>query len=105
MGFFDDLWSGIKNTASSIYSGVKNVAGKVYDTVSRPISWVSKGLDYASKIPILGTLLAPAITAGKTIVGGAESVLNTGKQIGDVVKAIGLKMGGVVNKRMFQKAE
>ena len=94
MSWFSDLWEGVKSTA-----------GKIFDVVSKPVSWVSKGLDYASKIPILGTLLAPAITAGKTIVGGAESVLNTGKAIGDVVKAVGLKMGGVVNRRMFQKAE
>ena len=101
MGFFGDLWNQIKNTASTIYSGVKNVAGKVYDTIATPIRWVGKGLDIASKIPVLGTFLAPV----KAAVGGAQSVLDQAKTIGDAAKSIGLRMGGVVNRRMFQKAE
>jgi hypothetical protein len=35
----------------------------------------------------------------------AKDALDQGKAIGDAVKAIGLKMGGVVPKRTFQKAE
>ena len=90
MGWFSDLWEGIKSTASN-----------VYDFVKKPVEYLGKGLEYASKIPVLGTFLAPV----KAAVGGAQSLLDQGKAVGDVVKAIGLKSGGVVSKRMFQKAE
>tara|TARA_R110002126_G_scaffold103952_1_gene237191 strand:+ start:9222 stop:9527 length:306 start_codon:yes stop_codon:yes gene_type:complete len=101
MGWFSNLWDSIKSTASDVWSGVKNVASTVYDTVSAPVRYLGKGLEYASKIPVLGGLLAPV----KAAVGTATNILDQGKAVGDVVKAIGLKMGGVVSKRMFQKAE
>jgi phage-related protein len=102
MGWFSDLWSGIKNTASNIWSGVKNVAGTVYDTVRKPVDWISKGLEYASKIPGLGTIIAPV----RGVVDTVKSGLDQAKSVGDVVKAVGLKEGGMVQKipaKYYQK--
>ena len=59
MGWFGDLWEGIKSTASNVWSGIKSGASAVYDVVRKPVDWVSKGLDYASKIPGLGAILSP----------------------------------------------
>jgi hypothetical protein len=89
MGFFSDLWNGIKS-----------VAGQVYNAVRKPIDFVSKGLEYTSKIPVLGGLLAPV----KGLVGGAKSILDQGQAVGDVVKAIGLREGGMVPMKKFYQA-
>jgi len=90
MGFFGDLWNGIK-------SGL----GAVYDVVRKPVDWISKGLEYAGKIPVLGNLLAPVRSVVDTVRGG----LDTAKSVGDVAKQIGLKEGGMVEgkpKKMYQ---
>lgn len=101
MGFFDDLWSGIKNTASNIYSGAKNVAGTIYGLAKKPIDFLSGAADIVSKIPVLGTLAAPGIAGIK----GIKGVFDQGETIANVAKQIGLKQGGMVSKRMFQKGE
>jgi hypothetical protein len=103
MGFFGDLWNGIKNTASNIWSGVKNVAGTVYDVVRKPVDYVSKGLEWASKIPGLGTFVAPV----RGVVDTVRSGLDQAKTVGDAVKAIGLKEGGMVKapKKYYQAME
>ena len=94
MGWFGDIWDSWKNTASNVWSGIKQGAGAIYDVVKKPVEWVSKGLEYASKIPGIGTLLSPV----RGIVDTAKSVLDQGKTIGDVVKAVGLRDGGMVKK-------
>lgn len=103
MGFWGDLWDGIKNTASNVWSGVKNVASTVYNTVRKPIDWISSGLNVASKIPVLGSIVAPV----RGVVDTAKSVLDQGKAIGDVVKQVGLREGGVVKpaKKYYQAME
>lgn len=92
MGFWGDLWSGIKS-----------VAGRVYDTVRKPIDFVSSLGDYAKKIPIVGNIistgLSPITGLAKTVQGG----LDTAKQVADVGKAIGLQRGGMVPmKKVYQ---
>ncbi len=94
MGFFSDLWEGIKSTAGNVWSGVKNVAGKVYDVVRKPVDIIAGAGDFVSKIPVLGALAQPLIAGAK----GAQSLLDQGKMVGDVVKAVGLKDGGMVKK-------
>lgn len=102
MGFFSDLWEGIKNTASNIYGGVKKGLGAVYDVVRKPVDIIAGAGDFISKIPVLGSLAQPIIAGAK----GAQSLLDQGKAVADVAKQIGLKSGGVVPPpRMFQKAE
>ena len=97
MGWFGDLWDNIKSTASNVWSGIKSGVGAVYDVVKKPVEWVSKGLDYASKIPGLGAVLSPV----RGVVDTAKSILEQGKTVGDVVKAVGLQDGGMV-KRYYQ---
>jgi hypothetical protein len=94
MGFFGDLWSGIKNVAGNVWSGIKKGAGAVYDVVRKPIDAVVGVGNMISKIPVLGTIAAPLVGAAR----GAQSILDQGKMIGDVVKAVGLKEGGMVKK-------
>jgi hypothetical protein len=97
MGWFGDLWNNIKSTASNVWSGIKSGVGAVYDVVRKPVDWVSKGLDYASKIPGLGAVLSPVKGIVDTVRGG----LDQAKSVGDVVKAVGLKMGGVVKDQKY----
>ena len=101
MGWFGDLWDTIEQGASQAWGNVKKIAGSVYDTVRKPVDWIAGAGDVVSKIPFLGTLAQPVIAAAK----GAKSVLDQGKAIADVAKQIGLKSGGVVPSRTFQKAE
>jgi len=91
MGFFSDLWEGLKSGLSS-----------VYNVVRKPVDWISKGLEYASKIPVLGNIVAPARGIVDTVKGGLDVAGN----VGDVVKQIGLKEGGMVEgkepRKMYQ---
>lgn len=100
MGWLSNLWEGIKSTASNVWSGIKSGAGAVYDVVRSPVDLISKGLDYASKIPGLGALLSPVKGIVDTVRGG----LDQAKSVGDVVKAVGLKMGGVVKDQRYYQA-
>jgi hypothetical protein len=101
MGWFGDIWDSIKSTASDVWSGIKKGAGAVYDVVRKPVDWIAGAGDFVSKIPVLGTIAQPVIAGARA----AKSVLDQGKQIADVAKQIGLKSGGMVKERMFQKAE
>jgi hypothetical protein len=101
MGFFSDLWEGIKSTASNVYQGAKNIAGKVYDVVRKPVDIIAGAGDFVSKIPVLGSLAQPIIAGAKAV----QSGLDQAKSISDVAKQIGLKSGGMVPPRMFQKGE
>ena len=101
MGFFSDLWEGVKRGASSLYSGVKDVASKVYDVVRKPVDFIAGAGDFVSKIPVIGSLAQPIIAGAK----GVQSVLDQAKSVGDIAKTIGLRSGGMVSKRMFQKGE
>lgn len=92
MGFFSDLWSGIKS-----------VAGQVYDTVRKPVDWIAGAGDTLRKIPFVGNSLATALSPitglAKTVQGG----LNTAKDVADVGKALGLQRGGMVPmKKVYQ---
>lgn len=98
MGWFSDLWEGIKSTASNVWSGVKNVAGKVYDVVRKPIDVIAGAGKFISKIPVVGTVLSPLTAAAST----AQGLLDQAKSVGDVAKSIGLKEGGIVKRKYYQ---
>lgn len=98
MGFFSDLWEGLKSTASNIYSGAKNIAGKVYDVVRKPVDIIAGAGDFVSKIPVLGSLAQPIIAGAK----GAQSLLDQAKSIGDIAKSVGLQDGGMVRRKYYQ---
>lgn len=98
MGFFSDLWEGIKSTASNVWSGAKNIAGKVYDVVRKPIDLIAGAGDFVSKIPVLGTLAQPIIAGAR----GAKSLLDQAKMVGDVARSVGLENGGMVKKKYYQ---
>lgn len=100
MGWFSDLWEGIKSTASNVWSGVKNVAGKVYDVVRKPIDVIAGAGKFISKIPVLGTIASPLTAAAST----AQGILDQAKTVGDVAKSIGLKEGGMVGHRKYYQA-
>ncbi len=101
MGFWDSLWNSVRSVGSNIWSGIKGVGQGIYNVVKKPIEVISTVLDYAKKVPGLGTLLAPV----SGIVEGAKSALGTAETVADVVKKIGLKEGGLVEakyKKMYQ---
>jgi len=98
MGFFSDLWEGLKSTASNIYSGAKNIASKVYDVVRKPVDIIAGAGDFVSKIPVLGSLAQPIIAGAK----GAQSLLDQAKSIGDIAKSVGLQDGGMVRRKYYQ---
>jgi len=100
MGFFSDLWEGLRSTASNIYSGAKNIAGKVYDVVRKPVDIIAGAGDFVSKIPVLGSLAQPIIAGAK----GAQSLLDQAKSIGDIAKSVGLQDGGMVRQKKYYQA-
>lgn len=98
MGFFSDLWEGIKSTAGNIWSGAKKAVGTVYDIIRKPVDIVAGAGDFVSKIPVLGSIAQPIIAGAK----GAQSLLDQAKTIGDVAKTVGLQDGGMVKKKYYQ---
>lgn len=98
MGWFSDLWEGVKSTASNVWQGAKNVAGKVYDVVRKPVDVVASLGKYVSKVPVLGTVLSPLTAAAST----AQGILDQGKTVADIAKSVGLQDGGVVKRKYYQ---
>jgi len=100
MGFFSDLWEGIKSTAGNVWSGAKNIAGKVYDVVRKPVDVIAGAGDFLSKIPVLGALAQPLVAGAK----GAQSLLDQAKSIGDIARSVGLQDGGMVQRKKYYQA-
>jgi hypothetical protein len=119
MGWFGDLWSKIKNTASNWYNAAKDTVSNVWNKVS----------PYVRAIPLVGDKIATgletvagAVDKGATgiaktvtgdIMGGVADLrgaYNTGKE--GINKLTNLKQGGMVmnpyrvpqkHHNMFQK--
>lgn len=92
MGFWGDLWNGIKSVGTSIYN-----------TVRKPVDWIVGAGDKIAKIPVIGgplsTFLSPVTGLARTVQGG----LNTVRDVAEVGKTIGLQKGGIVPmKKVFQ---
>jgi|GEM_PF-4575279 len=83
-GFFDDLWSGIKNVGSSIYNGVKSVIGFVGDKIQPIVRTVG---DIASYIPVIG---APISGIANQISRGIDVAKGFVNKVGDVGRGIGI---------------
>lgn len=98
MGWFSDLWEGIKSTASNVYGGIKKGLGAVYDVVRKPVDIIAGAGDVVSKIPVIGSLAQPIIAGAK----GAQSLLDQAKTVGDIAKSVGLQDGGVVRRKYYQ---
>lgn len=98
MGWFSDLWEGIKSTASDVYGGIKKGLGAVYDVVRKPVDIIAGAGDFVSKIPVIGSLAQPIIAGAK----GAQSLLDQAKTVGDIAKSVGLQDGGVVRRKYYQ---
>ena len=65
MGFFSDLWSGIKNGVSNVWNGIKNTASTVWNAVKKPISY----------IPFVGEKIVNGVeTLGNAIDQGAKGI-------------------------------
>jgi phage-related protein len=95
MGFFDDLWSGIKSVGSSVWNGIKDTAGTVYNAAKSATDWVADKVqpivksvgDVASYIPVIG---APISGIANQINKGIDFAKGFVSKAGDVGKGIGL---------------
>jgi phage-related protein len=95
MGFFDDLWSGIKSVGSSVWNGVKDVAGSVYNGAKSAVGWVADKVqpivktvgNIASYIPVIG---APISGIANQISSGIDVAKGLVDKAGTIGKGIGL---------------
>jgi phage-related protein len=110
MGFFDDLWSGIKSVGSSVWNGVKDTAGTVYNTAKSGVDWVADKIqpivktvgDIASYVPVIG---APISGIANQISKGIDVARGFVSKAGDVGKSVGLfrEGSGAMGKPKFSR--
>lgn len=86
MGWWSDLWSGIKNVGNTIWSGVKSGVNWVADKVKPVSDAIQK---YAGYVPIIGQPLA-------SVAGTVSNVIDYAKKGVDAATAAGYRRGGVV---------
>lgn len=74
MGFFSNLWSGIKKVGSSIASGAKKVgswvqegAKKVGEVGGKVVDVAQKIQPFVSNIPVVGQVVGAVAKAGKIV--------------------------------------
>jgi phage-related protein len=94
MGFFSDLWSGIKDTAGQVWSGVKDVASSVYNTAKSGVDWVASNVQpvveavgkYGGYIPVIGGAISGAAGTVNSLINqakaGVDAVGKAGRGIG-----------------------
>jgi len=102
MGFFSDLWDGIKSVGSGIYNTVKNVGGKVLNVANKARDIIGKGLGFIGKVPIIGGLVNRALDApvfdglsARNIAGLADTGLDTANQIAGIGGAVEDAVGDI----------
>ena len=83
MGFFGNLWSGIKKVGSSIASGVK----KVGQVISSPETWRKIG-DVAGKVVDVAKKVAPFVQ-NIPVVGQVVGAISKGGELVDLAKRAG----------------
>jgi hypothetical protein len=93
MGFWGDLWNGIKSVASN-----------VYNVVRKPIDFVANAGQHLKKIPLVGGALSTLLTPLTSAASVAQSGLNTARDIASVGSSLGLQKGGIVPpmKKVYQ---
>lgn len=94
MGFFSDLWSGIKNVAGNVWSGVKSATNWVADKVQPIVKTVG---DIASYIPVIGAPIAG-------IAGQINKGIDFAKNLVGKVDTIGGKVVGAIDRVVQPKA-
>lgn len=108
MGFFDDLWSGIKSVGSSVWNGVKDTAGAVYNTAKSGVDWVADQVQpivkavgkYGGYIPGIGPTIRGAAGTVDSLIDQVKGGLNT---VGSVGKNIGLLNQANASKPKFSR--
>jgi len=112
MGFFGNLWSGIKNVASGVWNAVKAPINSVWNVAKHAVGFIPGvgGMLRAGGDALLSGLSGNFKEAGKHLLKGAVNTLNplggVGKAItgGIADKAIdSLKKGGAVQPHSFQR--
>lgn len=56
MGFFSNLWNGIKNIGKKIFGGIANVGKKVLSIPNTIKGGLTKAYDFVKKIPVIGDI-------------------------------------------------
>ena len=94
MGFFGDIWNGLKSAGRAILDVGKKVGNAVLDGGNWIRNKINTGVDFARKIPFLGGLVDRAINA--PVVDGvslsqignvADSALDAGNGVRDLIDA------------------
>ncbi len=89
MGFFSDLWSGIKDVAGKVWSGVTTASNWVADKVQPIVKAVG---DYAGYIPVIGAGIsgvANQINKGIDVARGAIGTIGKyGSAIGNAIDRV-----------------
>ena len=110
MGFFGNLWSGIKNVASGVWNAVKAPVTSVWNVAKHAVGWIPGvgSMLKAGGNALIDTFNGDYKSAGKNLLKGVAGTLNPLGGIGGAVtggiadKAIdSLKKGGKVNS--FQR--
>ena len=110
MGFFQNLWGGIKNLASSVWNGVKDTANTVWNVVKKPISYIPGiGGAIVKGVEGLGSGISSGANAighlangrvGEAIREGKNAFNNVTGGIRDL-GAVKLKNGGMVPQKIM----
>ncbi len=106
MGFFDDLWDGVKNTANSIAGGVKDAAVSVYHTVAPAVTSV-----YEAVAPVVTKAVNGVVSVGERVVNRLDDYAGVPLKVADSFNNIlsspifligGLVVGGIVLTKMIK---
>lgn len=63
MGFFSNLWNGIKNVGKKIFGGIGDVGKKILKIPNAIKSGVTKVYDFVKKVPVVGDVVQSVANA------------------------------------------
>lgn len=109
MGFFGDLWSGIKNVGSKVWGGLRSGLHTIVGIGNKIRSGLQTGWDFVKKIPVIGNLAQAAVKIpipyfGDKSLDDLASIGKTALDVGNVADKVingqGMRMrGGDAPKR------